>query len=74
MSTHKHIDRVCAAVLALTLALTVLFIQGKSLGLEAAPSALGYEARLFDAGQVHTIDLRMEDWRPARTRSTSSVP
>ena len=62
MSTHKHIDRVCAAVLALTLILTVLFIQGKSLGLEAAPSALGYEARLFDAGQVHTIDLRMEDW------------
>ena len=62
MSTHKHIDRVCAAVLALTLILTALFIQGKSLGLEAAPSALGYEARLFDAGQVHTIDLRMEDW------------
>ena len=62
MSTHKHIDRVCAAVLALTLILTVLFIQGKSLGLEAAPSALGYEARLFDAGRVHTIDLRMEDW------------
>ena len=62
MSTHKHIDRVCAAVLALTLILTVLFIQGKSLGLEAAPSALGYEERLFAAGQVHTIDLRMEDW------------
>ena len=39
MSTHKHIDRVCAAVLALTLILTALFIQGKSLGLEAAPSA-----------------------------------
>ena len=62
MSTHKHIDRVCAAVLALTLILTVLFIQGKSLGLEAAPSALGYEERLFAAGQVHTIDLRMDDW------------
>lgn len=62
MSTHKHIDRVCAAVLALTLILTALFIQGKSLGLEAAPSALGYEERLFAAGQVHTIDLRMEDW------------
>lgn len=62
MSTHKHIDRVCAAVLALTLILTVLFIQGKSLGLEAAPSALGYEERLFAAGRVHTIDLRMEDW------------
>ena len=25
-------------------------------------SALGYEAQLFAAGQVHTIDLRMEDW------------
>lgn len=62
MSTHKHIDRICAAVLALTLLLTVLFIRGESLGLEAAPSSMGYEDRLFDAGRVHTIDLRMEDW------------
>lgn len=62
MSTHKHIDRVCAAVLALTLALTALFIHGESLGLEAAPASTGYEDRLFDAGRVHTIDLRMDDW------------
>lgn len=62
MSTHKHIDRICAAVLALTLVLTVLFVRGKSLGLEAAPSSMGYEDRLFDAGRVHTIDLRMDDW------------
>lgn len=62
MSTHKHIDRICAAVLALTLVLTVLFARGESLGLEAAPASMGYEDRLFDAGRVHTIDLRMDDW------------
>ena len=62
MSTHKHIDRICAAVLALTLVLTVLLVRGESLGLEAAPASMGYEDRLFDAGRVHTIDLRMDDW------------
>lgn len=62
MSTHKHIDRICAAVLALTLLLTILFIRGESLGLEAAPASMGYEDRLFDAGRVHTIDLRMDGW------------
>lgn len=62
MSTHKYIDRICAAVLALTLVLTVLFVRGESLGLEAAPASMGYEDRLFDAGRVHTIDLRMDDW------------
>ena len=33
MSTHKHIDLICVAVLVCTLLLTVLFINGKSFGL-----------------------------------------
>ncbi|MBR1845317.1 MAG: carbohydrate-binding domain-containing protein [Oscillospiraceae bacterium] len=35
MSTHKHIDRICAVVIVLTLLLTVLFMNGASLGLQA---------------------------------------
>ena len=34
MSTHKHIDRICAVVIVLTLLLTVLFMNGASLGLQ----------------------------------------
>ena len=62
MSTHKYIDRVCALALALTLAVTVLFMGGKALGLQAAARGLGYEERLFDAGRVHTLDIIMDGW------------
>ena len=34
MSTHKHIDLICVAVLVCTLLLTVLFVNGKSFGLQ----------------------------------------
>ena len=51
-------------MLALTLLLTVLFMNGKSLGLSASETTLGYENRLFDASTVHTIDIAMneDDW------------
>lgn len=48
MSTHKHIDRICCVAIALALLLTVLFMNGTALGLQAADNALGYEDRLFD--------------------------
>ncbi len=62
MSTSKHFNKIAAAVLALTLLLTALFINGRALGLEAADTALGYENRLFDTSRVHTLDLVMDDW------------
>ena len=62
MSTHKYIDRICWAALVLALAVTVLLANGEALGLQAASSAAGYEARLFDASRVHTIDIVMDDW------------
>ena len=34
MSTHRHIDAVCLAVLVLTLALTLLFMNGEAFGLQ----------------------------------------
>ena len=62
MAARKHIEVVCWVVVALTLAVTVIFLNGQSLGLEAAAASLGYEERLFDTGSVHTIDIAMDDW------------
>ena len=42
MSTHRYIDRICCAVLVLTLMLTIIFISAKGLGAEDAPMAMGY--------------------------------
>ena len=62
MATHKNFDKVCCVVLALCLALTALFMNGESLGLQAAAREMGYESRLFDTASVHTIDIVLEDW------------
>lgn len=62
MSTHKYLDRICCLVMVLALVLTVVFINGESLGVQAASSAPGYESRLFDTAAVHTIDIVMDDW------------
>ena len=37
MSTHRNIDKICLVVLVLTLLLTVAFMNGETLGLEAVP-------------------------------------
>lgn len=38
MSTHKHFNKICYAVLAVTLAITILFMNGKSLGIPVMAS------------------------------------
>lgn len=62
MSTHKHFDKICCVVLALTLIITVLFMNGEKLGIQIKTSSMGYESRLFDTSTVHTIDIVMDDW------------
>ena len=62
MSTHKRIDVICIVAVILSLLVTVLFMNGQTLGIEAAESTMGYEQRLFDTQRVHTIDIVMEDW------------
>ena len=42
--------------------LTILFMQGESLGIQPVSSSPEYERRLFDDSRVHTIDLQIEDW------------
>ncbi len=62
MSTHKHIDKICCVAVTLALVITVLFMNGKSLGIVSAGKSLGYENRLFATDRVHTIDIVMNDW------------
>ncbi len=39
MSTHKHFDRICIAVTVFTLLLTILFLNGKALGISTTAEA-----------------------------------
>ena len=62
MSTSKQINKLCLAAVAVTLALTILFLFGGSLGLPAAARTVKYESTLFDTSYVHQIDIVMNDW------------
>ena len=62
MSTHKNIDRICVVITVLCLILTILFMNGKALGLQSASRSMGYEETLFDTSRVHTIDILIDDW------------
>lgn len=60
MLKHKHIDRICIVIISIALAVTILLMNGKALGL--VPASPGYETRLFDKTEVHTIDIIIDDW------------
>lgn len=62
MSTHKLIDKICCVILALTLLLTIVFMNGEQLGIEDISTQKEYETRLFDTSVVHTINIEMDDW------------
>lgn len=62
MATHRNIERICWAALALALLAAALFWNGERLGLQPASRAQGYETRLFDDSRVHTIAIVMDDW------------
>lgn len=62
MSTSKHFNRICAVVMVLCLAVTLMLCFPDAVGIQAAPKTLGYESRLFDTSYVHSIDIVMDDW------------
>lgn len=62
MSTHKHIDKICVAAIVISLLISVLFMNGSSLGIQTAGKEMGYEERLFSTDRVHTIDILIDDW------------
>lgn len=62
MAAGKHIDRICIAIVAATVILTVFFMNGTALGVQSVERNMGYEERLFDTSKVHSIDIVMDDW------------
>ena len=62
MSTHKAIDRICCAVLALTLVLTIALMSLTGSSSDDSGTVMGYEDKLFDTGTVHRINIVMDDW------------
>ena len=62
MSTHKHIDVICAVAVVLSLLITCLFMNGQRLGISSVSPDMGYENRLFSQKRVHTVDILLEDW------------
>ena len=62
MSTSRHIDKICVAVVAVTLALTILFLCGERIGISVVSGAVKYESTLFDTSYVHKIDIVMDGW------------
>ena len=59
MSTHKSFDLVCVAVLILTLAITVLFLNGSSLGIE---TIIDEDAEQNSGSVYFTGNDRKGDW------------
>lgn len=71
MSGSKHFDKIAWTVTAIILVVTILFMNGGVLGLEAVAHTMGYENRLFDNTKVHTIDIVMDDWDEFIANATS---
>ena len=62
MSTHRHFDRICCVILAVTLVLAAIFVNAGKLGVESVSAETEYESTLFDTSRVHSIDIAMDDW------------
>ena len=62
MLKHRHIDKICIAVILLACVLTAGFMNGEKLGIRSSSSDPEYASRIFDDSRVHTVDIRIEDW------------
>ncbi|NLZ66540.1 MAG: spore coat protein CotH [Clostridiaceae bacterium] len=62
MLKHKSIDRICIVVIVVALIVTLLFMNGESIGLVPASKNPEYVTRLFDKTKVHTVDILIDDW------------
>lgn len=65
MSKSKHIDRICAAVLAAALIITLLFVGIGPRILQKGASDPAYARRLFSNDKMHTLDIVVndKDWK-----------
>ncbi len=71
MSGSKYFDKIAWTATILILGITILFMNGGDLGLQAMAHTMGYETRLFDSTKVHTVDIVMDDWDGFIANATS---
>ena len=50
--TSKYFDKIAWTAMILILGITILFMNGGDLGLQAMAHTMGYETRLFDRGHI----------------------
>lgn len=62
MIKHKHIDKIILAFLIVAIVFTVL-VMNKIITVPLATENPPYKNKLFDASQVHTLDIQIEDWQ-----------
>lgn len=62
MLTHKHIEKICCAVLTICIAITILFMNSDKLNIKPYDRSLKYEDTLFDTSKVHSIDIIIDDF------------
>ena len=43
MSTHKNIDKICVVAIVISLIISVLFMNGSAIGIQASGKTMGYE-------------------------------
>ncbi|MBQ6834347.1 MAG: CotH kinase family protein [Lachnospiraceae bacterium] len=63
MLKEKYIDFVCIAGMVCAVLLTIVFMNGESLGLKSSVRNPVYETKLFDDSYVHIIDIVIDDWQ-----------
>lgn len=61
MSKHKYTNVVCSLILVFALLISLLFLNGKKLGITASAATFPYVEKLFDTSKVHTIDIVVDD-------------
>ena len=61
MSKSKHIDRICIAVIAAALIITMLFVGIGPQFIQKISADPAYAKRLFDTDRVHTLDIVVKD-------------
>lgn len=57
---HKYIDRICILICILAIILTIIFMNGTSLGIVSKDES-PYQNKLFDDTKVHSIDIVIDE-------------
>lgn len=72
MSKDERVTKVCCIIIAITVIVTVLFMNGEILGIAKATHDMPYEYKLFDTGTVHSIDIVADedDWQQMLDNAT----